>query len=194
MYSNNIFLKRNKILTKKNLISRGWTDDTSCSFCGAFEFTDHIFVHCSFTIQIWKWIAAHNNFIFDGYSMDDVWFLNAAIPLKNKPVVELVRGAVLWCIWLERNRICFQNHSVPTLQVVGSKIISLASFWCKTLNDGSMLHLSLILPFHTNDMPCQVMIPLGAEVDSQDRDLALISDIQDPEDTIPMRGIELLSS
>ena len=86
--------------------------------------------------------------------MDDIWYINALIPLKDKALVELVRGAILWCIWLEWNKICFQNSSIPILQVVGSKIISLTTFWCKSLNDGSLLHLSLILPLSTNDMPC----------------------------------------
>ena len=85
-------LKRNKVLTKENLISKGWTGDTSCVFCGAFESTDHLFVHCPFTIQIWRWISAHNNFIFEGYTMEDIWFINACISLKNKPLVKLVRG------------------------------------------------------------------------------------------------------
>ena len=69
-----------------------------------------------------------------------------------------------------RNQICFQNVSIPSLQVVGSKIISLSTFWCKSLYDGSLLPLSLILPLHTNNIPCQVIIPLEEEVDSLEVD------------------------
>lgn len=90
--------------------------------------------------------------------MDDIWFINALIPLKNKPMVELVRGAVLWCIWLERNKICFQNTSIPSVQAMGSKIIALSTFWCQSLNNGSLLHLSLILPLNTNNLSCQDLI------------------------------------
>lgn len=88
-------LKRNKILTKGNLLKKGWQGDTSCHFCGELETTDHLFVQCSFINSLWQWIALHNNFIFQGSCMDDLWFLNASIPLKNAPLVEVVRGAVL---------------------------------------------------------------------------------------------------
>lgn len=58
---------------------------------------------------------------------------------------------------------CFQNTCVPSLKSVGSKIISLVSFWCKTLFSGSLLHLSLILPLDTNDLHTQEMIHLLSE-------------------------------
>ena len=46
---------------------------------------------------------------------------------------------------------------------VGTKIISLVSFWCKTLLSGSLLHLSLILPLDTNDLHTQELILLPSE-------------------------------
>ena len=95
--------------------------------------------------------------------MDDLWLLNASIPLKDRPLVELVRGAVLWCIWLARNKLCFQHTNIPTLQAVGSRIISLSTFWCQSLNDGSFQHLPLILPMNTNGLPCQDLIQVGVQ-------------------------------
>ena len=156
-------LKRDKILTKGNLIKRGWQGDPSCPFCGEFESTDHLFVQCAFVNSIWQWIGSHNNFFFAGTVMDDVWFLNACIPLKHIPLVEFVRGAVLWIIWLERNKICFQETCIPSLKSVGSKIISLVKFWCNHTNTGSLLQLSLILPMDTNDLNSQDLIPLMSE-------------------------------
>lgn len=35
--------------------------------------------------------------------MNDIWYIDALIPLKDEPMVEFVRGIVLWIIWLERN-------------------------------------------------------------------------------------------
>ena len=95
--------------------------------------------------------------------MDDLWFINAFIPLKNAPLVEIVRGVVLWCVWLEKNKLCFQNTCVPSLSSVGTKIISLVDFWCKTLLSSSLLHLSLILPLDTNHLHTQELIPLPSE-------------------------------
>ena len=32
--------------------------------------------------------------MFEGSTMDDIWFINASIPLKDKPLVELVRSHI----------------------------------------------------------------------------------------------------
>lgn len=66
--------------------------------------------------------------------MDASWFINASILLKGRLLVELVKGVVLWCIWLY-----FQDTSTPTLQVVGTRIISLCTSWCNNLNNGSLI-------------------------------------------------------
>ena len=42
-------LKQDKILTKSNLMKKGWNSDTTYHFCGDFETTNHLFVTCSYT-------------------------------------------------------------------------------------------------------------------------------------------------
>jgi zinc-binding in reverse transcriptase len=37
-------VRKKKILTKDNLVKKGWVGDTSCVFCGAYEDIDHLFV------------------------------------------------------------------------------------------------------------------------------------------------------
>jgi hypothetical protein len=54
----------------------------------------------------------------------------SSIPLKDTVIVEMVRGAILWVIWLERNKLCFTNEKYRNIKVVGLQIISLTSFWC----------------------------------------------------------------
>lgn len=75
-------LKRDKVLTKGNLLKKDWQDDHACPFCGELETTDHLFVQCSFINTIWQLIVMHNNFVFTGSCMNNVWFINASIPLK----------------------------------------------------------------------------------------------------------------
>ena len=113
-----------------------------------------MFVHCSFTSQIWGWIAQHNNFEFQGTTIDDLWFIDASIPLKDRLMVELVRGAVLWTIWLERNKLCFDTKAIPPLRVLGAKIIALATFWCKTLSHNTFLIISMWAPPSLNAIVC----------------------------------------
>jgi hypothetical protein len=54
----------------------------------------------------------------------------SSIPLKDTVIVEMVRGAILWVIWLERNKLCFTNEKYRNIKAVGLQIISLTSFWC----------------------------------------------------------------
>ena len=86
---------RDKILTKQNLHIKGWQGDLSCVFCDQIETIDHLFVNCSYIRAIWDWIAQYNNFSFEGVCLDDLWIIDAVIPLKDKLLVELLRGAVL---------------------------------------------------------------------------------------------------
>lgn len=58
---------------------------------------------------------------------------------------------------------CVFKTRVLSLKYVGSKIISLVSFWCKTLLSGSLLLLSLILPLDTNDLIIQELQPLMSD-------------------------------
>ena len=65
---------------------------------------------------------------------------------KDRLLVELLRGSILWTIWLERNRICFNDTNPLPIKSIGTRIISFASFWCQSRLDDSFLKLSLMLP------------------------------------------------
>jgi zinc-binding in reverse transcriptase len=56
-------------LAKDDLFHRSWQGDSSCPFCGTYAI-DHLFVQCPIANSIWKWIEAHNNFSFEGYSLE----------------------------------------------------------------------------------------------------------------------------
>jgi zinc-binding in reverse transcriptase len=111
-------VRRNRVLTNTNLRKKGWNENTQCMFCNEDESTYHLFVTCPYIFSIWTWIAIFNNFSFQGYVVEDLWELDYSIPLKNQYVVELVRGVILWNVWLERNRLCFNEQSKPKNVVV----------------------------------------------------------------------------
>ena len=79
--------------------------------------------------------------------------IDASIPLKDRLLIELLRGAVLWTIWLERNRLCFNVSSPSSIKVIGTKIIALTQFWCKSKEDDSFSKLNLIIPFTVKNLP-----------------------------------------
>jgi zinc-binding in reverse transcriptase len=92
-----VWLVRNKkVLTKMNLAKQCWNGCTQCVFCDMDESVDHLFVSCPFINSIWQWIAQFNSFIFTGSNIQDLWYLDSCIPLKNKYVIEMVTGVVLW--------------------------------------------------------------------------------------------------
>jgi hypothetical protein len=62
--------------------------------------------------------------------LQDLWYIDCSIPLKDNVIVEMVRETILWVIWLERNKLCFTNGKCRNIKVVGLQIISLTSFWC----------------------------------------------------------------
>lgn len=60
-----------------------WQGDPKCLFFGQYEIAQHLFVNCSYVRQIWEWIVLHNNFSFNCQSLNDLWFLDCYIPLKD---------------------------------------------------------------------------------------------------------------
>jgi zinc-binding in reverse transcriptase len=104
-------VRKKKILTKNNLVQRGWMGDTSCVYCSAYENIDHLFVTCPVANMLWDWIFSHNGFTFQGVHVDDLWIIYFCIPLKDKILIELVRSVVCWTLWIERNDIIFQSKT-----------------------------------------------------------------------------------
>jgi zinc-binding in reverse transcriptase len=47
-------VRKNKILTKENLLKKEWQGSSKCVFCPNFENADHLFVVCPFVKCIWN--------------------------------------------------------------------------------------------------------------------------------------------
>ena len=48
------FALRKSILTKDNLLHRGWKGDEKCPFCGREESINHLFISCSVARLLWN--------------------------------------------------------------------------------------------------------------------------------------------
>jgi zinc-binding in reverse transcriptase len=157
-------VKQNKVLTKLNLVKKGWSGNTKCVFYDLDESTDHLFVSCKIINQIWQWIVKYNNFYFYVDTIQDSWQMDCCIPLKNKFVIEMVRGAVLWTVWLERNKLCFTDKQACSIPVLGNKIISLANYWCSQKGKVNLFKLSLVMSQEVGDLFMQVQeVPMWPE-------------------------------
>jgi zinc-binding in reverse transcriptase len=121
-------VRRKKILTKDQLMKRGWQGDSSCIFCGQFETIDHLLVNYSIARIIWEWIATFNNFHFQGQLIEDLWILDSCIPLKDKILIKLIKNTVCWVLWLTRNKCIIDKILIPSVRSIGLQIINLAKF------------------------------------------------------------------
>lgn len=95
-------------------------------------------------------------------------------PLKDANLVEIIRGAVLWLLWLDRNRIV-KDGRIHDIKTLGSKIISTAYFWASQQKSDLTAQLNLILL-------CDVKVLIGTTT------VVFMEDIQD---TTHMLGTEM---
>jgi zinc-binding in reverse transcriptase len=110
-------VRKKQILTKDNLVKRGWLGNTKCVFCGANETIDHLFVSCQIVYILWNWIFTYNGFIFQGTVLDDLWLIDSCIPLMDKLLIDLIRSAVIWVLWIEINEIIFKSKNLLMLDL-----------------------------------------------------------------------------
>ena len=120
---------KNKILTKQNLIVRGWVGDNHCPFCQQPEVVDHLFLQCSITQQVWFWLG-HNQDIFSQWSIcGDIVEYGIHLPKLRKIGFFLIFSALCWTIWKSRNDICFNRKEIPSIRTLILLIISLVEYW-----------------------------------------------------------------
>lgn len=105
-----LMLKRS-ILTKDNLIYRGWVGDKTCMFCGADESINHLFFFCPLSRYIWNYLCC--TFGLPSPPVDigqlfTVWVKKFARRPRKLVLFGLV--AIFWTIWKVHNSACFQRN------------------------------------------------------------------------------------
>ena len=113
--------------------------------------------------------------------------MDYCIPLKDANLVEIIRGAVLWNIWLDRNRILFNAGHVYTVQVLGAKIMALANFWATNQKSNLTSQLNLILPSDLKDLIGSTMVSMEAIQDlthMHGLGITLMDDVSDSSSSI----------
>lgn len=104
---------RNSILTKDNLLCRGWTGDSKCSICGGEETVSQLFFHRSIAKLLWNIMKC----AFDMFDiLDSVHDLfNSWVKKINKNdrgLVVVGISTIFWTLWKLRNRVVFYNNRV----------------------------------------------------------------------------------
>lgn len=102
-------LLRNSILTKDNLIIRGWQKgDKFCQFCDTAESMQHLFIECRIAKVIWNVVCSNLKPFRDINHLFGSWMESFQKNMKHPIWVGV--AAILWVIWKTRNSACFKKQ------------------------------------------------------------------------------------
>jgi hypothetical protein len=85
---------------------------------------------------------------------------------------EIIRGAFLWIIWNERNKIIFQNKKHSSIRALENSIISLPKHWCRLKGENYSNNLHMILPTDVHSLSVQITEHLLRIMPPEERDLS----------------------
>jgi hypothetical protein len=120
-------LYREAILTKDNVVKRIWHGNIKCCFCDSLETIQHWFFECALAKFIWRVIqitfglsTPNSIHVFGGWvqRMND----------KDRKLLLVGLGAMLWSIWLSQNDIVFNKTSISSYM----QVIFRATYWTRT--------------------------------------------------------------
>jgi hypothetical protein len=105
-------LYREAILSKDNLIKRNWHGNVRCCFCDRLETIQYLFFDCALANFIWRVMQitfglskpTNIKHVFGGWvqRMND----------KDRKLLLVGVGAMVWSIWFSRNDIIFNKTSI----------------------------------------------------------------------------------
>jgi hypothetical protein len=107
---------KERILTWDALRRRGWEGPGYCSLCKrAPEDLNHLLIHCPFTTEVWYRTLKHFSLPFDwcGSSISNCFSRWSS----RKSAPPSLAAHICWQIWLERNRVIFEDGQ--TLLAIG---------------------------------------------------------------------------
>jgi len=109
-------MQQNKILTKDNIIKKGWHRSWQgidhCLFCNCQDNTDHLFLYCSVATCLWSWFTSDNNFSFHTNTVLELWQIDYCIPYNDSNLCEFVGGVFIDYLEWKKN----DNFSRQTTQ------------------------------------------------------------------------------
>ena len=121
---------KDQILSRANLIKRGWQGPSHCCICGHHdEIVMCIFFHYSISRLIWNFLLRDANSSLFSITLKQVF------SLKRHLVVQVCNLGwntlllvIFWCLWLNRNEVVFRNNN-RGVNSIFMHILALTSFW-----------------------------------------------------------------
>jgi hypothetical protein len=92
----------NSILTKDNLVRKGWHGDDTCHFCGMKETVDHLFMSCSVTRLIWSILQCASDFRLIPNNVSDLfgWLSGFNKEKKKLVIVGIAAKTLFQILWV----------------------------------------------------------------------------------------------
>ena len=123
---------KGKILTKDNLLRRGWSGDEACVFCGMDENINHLFLVCSLSKFIWNIVGCAFNLPcppVDIQQLMNNWMGCSDKRIRRLVIVGVV--AIVWSVWRVRNTACFHLKWPLELVSVMYDVCRCIGLWSK---------------------------------------------------------------
>jgi ribonuclease HI len=123
---------------------KGWFGPNICYLCHLdLETTEHLFINCQFTKQVWLKIALALNLhtTWEGTKIEDCftsWTQNERTHIHLLPLI-------CWTVWLVRNSTIFENMT-PSTNTTTSKAIGHYYSWMDTHGNKTTQHRSKQIP------------------------------------------------
>lgn len=144
---------KNRILTKDNLLKRGWQGCNTCIFCTQPESIQHLFFTCPFTKQIWFYTGTCQSVSSNWSKFSDVIHFARQLPYSQKIALLIVCSAVCWTLWKLRNEMCFTNGKKKTHRQILFLIISLVQYWSGSVKETVKDSIALWMPVNMDAVP-----------------------------------------
>jgi hypothetical protein len=89
-------VSKNCILTKGNMLKRGWTANTECHFYSVEETMNHLLFECTFARFVWQMVTCAFDLVRPLESSEDmlgVWIHSFLAPLRKNALVVVLQCA-----------------------------------------------------------------------------------------------------
>ena len=133
-----------KVLTLDQLKRRGFTLVNRCFLCEEEEETiDHLLIHCSTAKMLWNLLLAIADYdwVFPLTVRQALLaWQNARVGKKRKSVWMAAPLCLFWTVWIERNRVAFDNEIPSACRMKSSFLFTLWS-WAKMFSGDNLSSL-----------------------------------------------------
>ena len=133
-----------KVLTMDQLKKRGWALANRCFLCCEEEESiDHILIHCSRARALWEFLFALFRvfWVLPSSARDTlIEWRGFMLGKKHRKVWKAAPLCLFWAVWMERNRIAFDNEDFSVHRLKNSFVCNLW-VWTKSIVDEGPLPL-----------------------------------------------------